>query len=74
MDIYETVEKRRLPSPEARRALRLAAGLRLQDVADAVGVTVGTAWYWEYGLHEPRLRNRERYAELLNLCREVGGE
>jgi len=73
MDLHEVIERRRLPRPDARRALRLAAGLRLQDIADACGVTLQTVWRWENGRRHPRVGNVERYADILHKCQEVIG-
>jgi transcriptional regulator with XRE-family HTH domain len=74
MDVKTVIEKRRLPRPAARRALRMTAGLRLQDIADACGVTLQTVWRWEQGLRQPRVGNLERYAEILHKCQEVISE
>ena len=70
----ELIGKRRLPQPAARRALRMAAGLRLEDVAAACGVSLQAVWRWEHCQREPRTANRERYAEVLRACAEVVGE
>ena len=52
----------------------MAAGLRLQDIADGCGVKLQTVWRWEHGLREPRVSNREAYAAILQTCREVIGD
>ncbi|WP_249351004.1 helix-turn-helix transcriptional regulator [Microbispora sp. H10836] len=70
--IRERVQQRRdLPPPSTCRALRQAAGLRIADVAEAVGVTTQAVSYWELGRRTPRGRYREAYLEALNALREV---
>ncbi|KOY57957.1 transcriptional regulator [Streptomyces sp. XY332] len=61
----ESVEEPRLPSPKERRRLREAAGLTYEDVATAVGVTVGTVRSWESGRTGPRGRKRAAYVGFL---------
>ena len=50
----------------AARALRLSAGLSLQDVSKATGTAVSTLWRWETGDRKPLATPAAlRYAELL---------
>jgi transcriptional regulator with XRE-family HTH domain len=50
----------------AARALRLSAGLSLQDVSNASGPGVSTLWRWETGARRPLATPAAlRYAELL---------
>ena len=62
-----------LPRPEARRALRIAAGASLTDVAGAVGVTRAAVSCWEQGIYEPSSVHAEAYARVLEMLREVSG-
>ena len=57
--------KRLARSGEALR-LRTAAGLSLQDMAQAVGCAPSTLWRWEKGLRMPRRDAAVCWAELLN--------
>jgi transcriptional regulator with XRE-family HTH domain len=63
--IKTLIEERRLPPPQVRRALRLAAGFTLQDIADVLGVTRSAVHRWEIGTRAPRSANRIRYSEVL---------
>lgn len=47
------------------RTIRLNAGLTLQEVAQAVGVTPTAVYYWEQGRNIPRGEPALRYARLL---------
>ena len=57
--------RRSLPAGENLRAARIAAGLTMQDVAEALGVHVTSVLRWERGKRKPRGANAERYAVLL---------
>ena len=61
--------RRSLPAPAAQRALRLAAGATLQEIADAVGVTNQAVSLWEKGKRVPRGEKLRRYVEVLDLLR-----
>ena len=55
-----------LPSPQHRRALRLASGFTAQELADLVGVTLDTLHEWEAGMPPaPTGRSRARYGTVL---------
>ena len=54
-----------LPSPAAARAIRLAAGVSQQRLADELGVHPLTVARWEEGLFRPNGRSRRAYVELL---------
>jgi DNA-binding transcriptional regulator YiaG len=62
-----------LPLPAARKALRLAHSLSLQDVANAVGVTHEAVRLWELGARKVSRRHVVAYAELLDLMRKELG-
>lgn len=63
--ILQLVRARRpLPPPERRAELRKAARLRLQDMADLIGVTPATVWNWERGI-EPSKRHYDAYRDAL---------
>jgi DNA-binding transcriptional regulator YiaG len=69
--LMEKVHARRaLPGPEARRALRLANGLALQDLADELNVSTECVRLWELGRRRPSGRNAVSYAALLASLRE----
>lgn len=61
-----------LQSPDQRRALREAAGLTQQELADIVGVTRNTISSYELGTRTPQAgRARERYAAALRAISEA---
>lgn len=55
----------RLPPASERRRLRLAAGATLQDVAEALRVSVPTVSCWERDIYVPSPRFRVQYLALL---------
>lgn len=63
--VLERSRRRELPSPALRRAIRVDAGLTQEDVAEVLGVSAAAVSHWEKGERLPRLRHRERYADLL---------
>ena len=56
---------RELPPPATRRELRKRAGLSLQDIGDALGVTRTAVLFWEQGTRRPGKRTLARYADIL---------
>jgi len=54
-----------LPTIRRRSAIREAAGLHQDDLAEVLGVSQATVSRWESGLREPAGENRRRYAEVL---------
>jgi DNA-binding transcriptional regulator YiaG len=54
-----------LPDFRVRRALRVAAGLRQDELAAVLGVTRPSVSRWESGTREPRGELRRRYADVL---------
>lgn len=61
---------RDLPTPALRRALREAAGLSQQEMAEAVGASRAAVGYWENGQRCPRGALLDRYVEALNALQE----
>jgi len=64
---------RRLPSPKARRAIRLSTRATGRDCARALGVSDMTLSRWERGERTPRGENLERYVALLERLRRDAG-
>lgn len=64
---------RRLPPPAVARAIRDAANVSQQQIADELGVNRVTIARWELGTRSPRGELRLRYIELLEQLREVTG-
>lgn len=64
MDLREITEARRL-DPAAARALRIAAGVGLREMASAIGVVPSTLSRWERGLRRPRSAAAVRWAEAV---------
>ena len=76
--VRELTEKLRrritLPPPAQRRALRLAAGASLRDVASVVGSSAQAVYLWETGDREPSDAFLERYADVLHAFDELTSE
>ena len=65
--------RRELPDPSRARALRLASGVQLRELAELIGVSRRSLWLWETGKVKPNGRHMERYAQALAvLARELG--
>jgi DNA-binding XRE family transcriptional regulator len=62
-------DRRALPAPPTRRALREAAGATLLDVGRAVGVTPQAISNWELGHRTPRGALLKRYLDALAILR-----
>jgi DNA-binding transcriptional regulator YiaG len=62
---------RHLASSGAGRMIRVAAGLPVRAVAEAVGVDYAAVWHWEAGSKRPSEENAIRYAEFLEELRAV---
>lgn len=58
-------DRRDLPPPPMRAALRKSAGLSQDAVGAAVGATRQAVNHWEKGTRFPRPRHLHAYAELL---------
>jgi transcriptional regulator with XRE-family HTH domain len=76
MNLEQAIERsrarRRLPSPEQRRALRERAGISQAEVASALGVHRITVTRWETGQRVPGDEKLEAYVQLLDrLAAEV---
>ncbi len=56
---------RSLTRSGAARTVRIAAGLTLGELAEAVGVSPTTIWRWEQGQRSPRGEPAIKYGELL---------
>lgn len=63
--------RRNLPQPAQCRALRVAAGLSQQDMAEAVGVTRAAVSHWENGARRPRGQVLARYTEAIGALRST---
>ncbi|WCD86388.1 hypothetical protein KPP03845_102734 [Streptomyces xanthophaeus] len=63
--------RRGLPEPNERRALRAAAGLTQQELADAIGVSRQAVSYWEAGLRTPRGKFLDAYTEAIAALRDA---
>lgn len=62
-------ERVTLPTPEVRRAIRIAADLRLSELAAVLGVSVPAVSRYERGHREPRGDLRKAYADALEAMR-----
>lgn len=69
--IIELVRDRRdLPPPQRRREVRQAAGLSLDEMASALGVTKQAVGRWESGERFPRPPALHAYLRLLREIEE----
>jgi DNA-binding transcriptional regulator YiaG len=73
-ELVERLRVPRLPPPADRRAIRVAAGATLRDIAVALKVDAMTISRWERGLTEPWPRHRAAYLCLLAELTEVAVE
>jgi DNA-binding XRE family transcriptional regulator len=71
MNLAESLKAAQLPSPETRRAIRVAAGATLRDIADELGVTPQAVYFWEVGRSTPRREQAAAYRRLLDELRTV---
>lgn len=62
---------RRLPPAPVAKAIRAAAGVSQQQVADELGVDRVTVARWEGGQRRPRGALLSRYVDLLDALREA---
>jgi transcriptional regulator with XRE-family HTH domain len=73
--LRERVDSRRaLPPPRMRRALRRAAGVSLEALAESLGVSRETVRLWELGAHNPYDRNLTAYREALDILAGRSGD
>jgi transcriptional regulator with XRE-family HTH domain len=78
MNIYATGgllerirDRRELPPPADCRALRLAADLTLEDIAEVIGdVTPTAVGHWERGVRRPSRRHLSAYLNVLRVLRQ----
>lgn len=56
---------RRLAESGEGAAARVAAGLSLSEVADAIGVSPSALWRWEHGERSPRGDRAVAWARLV---------
>jgi transcriptional regulator with XRE-family HTH domain len=71
--IEQVKAARRLPPPAVARAIRDAAGVSQQQLADELGVNRVTIARWELGTRTPGGQLRLRYFDLLEQLREITG-
>jgi DNA-binding transcriptional regulator YiaG len=57
--------QRRLPAPARRRAIRVRAGVSLDDVGELVGVSGEAVRLWETGQRSPSEAHRDDYLDVL---------
>jgi transcriptional regulator with XRE-family HTH domain len=64
-DLVLLMRVRSLARSGAARSVRLAAGLSLAEVAQAVGTGAPTVYRWEQGIHAPSGDLGLKYASVL---------
>jgi transcriptional regulator with XRE-family HTH domain len=69
-EVLRVVAARRMLADGSARQRRVAAGLSLRDVAEALGVDTATVWRWETHRRAPRREAALLYADLLEELRE----
>lgn len=62
--------RRTLPPPDARRAIREAAGISTEELAQLIGVTRQAVNAWERGVRAPRPEHVTTYSAALRAMRE----
>lgn len=67
-------QRRELPQPAMRRALREAAGLSQRELAEAVPCSRAAVGYWESGTRNPRGAKLTGYLRALQVLQEVSAE
>jgi DNA-binding transcriptional regulator YiaG len=72
--LVDRLRSTRLPPCSDWRAIRLAAGASLRDVAAAVGVDAMTISRWELGRSKPWPRHALAYRRVLDALAEVTRE
>jgi DNA-binding transcriptional regulator YiaG len=71
-DLKTLTEGAHLPSPAARKAIRLASGVGLGELADWLEIDRHTLWRWETGRSEPHSpAARRAYSGALRQLREL---
>jgi transcriptional regulator with XRE-family HTH domain len=66
--IERAQHRQSLPPPEARRLLRLMAGVTQQELADTLGISAASLCRYECGHRNPIGRIRLRYIQV---CEEL---
>ncbi len=69
--VREVRAQRHLPGPTLARAIRQAAGVSQERLAQELGVDRVTVTRWETGIRRPRGRRAAAYAELLARLKRV---
>lgn len=64
-------ERRRLPSPALRKAIREHAGVTVAELAQVVGVSRQAIYRWEQGTRTPRGAVMHVYLAVLDELRRV---
>jgi DNA-binding transcriptional regulator YiaG len=64
--VLDLVRVRTLAKSGHGRDIRLAAGLSLADIADAIGVSSATVHRWERGVRKPYGLAAHRYGALMD--------
>jgi DNA-binding transcriptional regulator YiaG len=72
--VLKLARARRLSTTGEARQVRLAQGLSLRDVAEAVGVGVTTLWRWEQARNSPHGEAALRWVDLLDQLSAAGGD
>lgn len=63
-------QRRRLPVPDDRRGIRIAAGISQAELGDALGVSRASVARWENGSRDPSRKFAGSYADALRRMQE----
>ena len=74
MSLVERVRATRLPPPAQRRAIRMAVGVTLREIAAEIGVGQLAVSQWERGICEPRTEHAIAYRLVLEQLVELAQE
>ena len=66
-------QARRLPSPEMARAIRRAAGVSQEAIANEIGVSRQSVAFWESGARRPSTNHLGVYLRALDVLEEESG-
>lgn len=66
-------QARRLPPPEMAKAIRRAAGVSQEAIANEIGVSRQTIAFWESGARRPSTSHLSAYLRALNMLEEESG-
>lgn len=74
VELADRLRAQKLPPPAERRAIRIAAGASIDEIAAALAVNPMTVRRWEGGVSKPWRRHEAAYVVLLAALERVAAE